>query len=223
LLSISDQEAIIASPEKLEVVDIRDRISLEWETAIPGKIFNTKSNTEKNKKSEQIESNVLSAVWLPTFYVYRSLSGTEYSIFDSTISTTYSDSLVKPGFRYYYYVTFSNGESESLPSDTVSATVEPVTSLAKQNMIPEIYAMYQNYPNPFNSVTVISYQLPAATSVDLSIYNVLGQKVITLVSDTQSAGKYEVRWDATDVAGGIYLYQIKAGNFQQVRKMILLR
>ena len=158
LLSVSDHEAIIAVPEKLEVIDIRDRISLEWETPIGEKFLKIKAETAKKRRSEQIESNIISVAGLPKFYVYRSLSGTDYSILDSTLSATYSDSLVKPGFRYYYYVTFSNGESESLPSDTVSATVEPVTFLDEQNIIPEIYAMNQNYPNPFNPVTVISYQ-----------------------------------------------------------------
>jgi hypothetical protein len=223
LLSVSDQEAIIAAPKKLEVVDIRDKISLEWQSAIPGKQLYSKSGMDKKKRVDQNDNTRSISVGLPSFYIYRSLSGTEYSILDSTLSTTYSDSLVKPGFRYFYYVTFSNGESESLPSDTVSATVEPVTFLDKQNVVPEIYAMFQNYPNPFNPVTVIGYQLPVDSFIDLSIYNVLGQKVTTLVSETKPAGKYETIWDATDVAGGVYLYQIKAGNFRQVRKMILLR
>ena len=77
---------------------------------------------------------------------------------------------------------------------------------------PERFALKQNYPNPFNPKTMISYQLAINSDVDLSIYNLLGQKVITLVNKKQSAGKYTVQWDATGFASGIYLYRIVAGD-----------
>jgi PKD repeat protein len=85
------------------------------------------------------------------------------------------------------------------------------------------YALAQNYPNPFNPITVIAYQLSAVSFVDLSIYNILGQKIKTLIYEEQAAGKYEVTWDASHFAAGIYFYKIEAGEFRQVKKMILLR
>lgn len=98
---------------------------------------------------------------------------------------------------------------------------------------PREYALHQNYPNPFNPETAISYQLSpkgqaAVSQVKLAIYNLLGQKVRTLVNTRQPAGRYEVNWDGRDengaeVSGGIYFYRLSAGDFQQARKMVLLR
>jgi len=89
--------------------------------------------------------------------------------------------------------------------------------------LPQKYKLHQNYPNPFNPATTINYELPITNYVDLSIYNLLGQKITTLVSDTQPAGVYKVKWDASQLAGGVYFYKIEAGEFQQVKKMILIK
>jgi hypothetical protein len=85
------------------------------------------------------------------------------------------------------------------------------------------FSLKQNYPNPFNPVTAIGYQLSATSDVELSIYNLLGQKVVTLVSEKQKAGHHQVEWNASGFASGIYYYKITAGEFQDVKKMILLR
>jgi hypothetical protein len=93
---------------------------------------------------------------------------------------------------------------------------------------PVKYLLSQNYPNPFNPSTSISYELPKSTHIILTIYNSLGQTVKTLVNIQQSAGKYTITWDGTNergipVAGGVYIYQIQAGEFKEARKMVLLR
>lgn len=94
---------------------------------------------------------------------------------------------------------------------------------------PEVYALRDNYPNPFNPETMIKYQLPEAGFVTLEIYNMLGQVVRTLVSDHRTAGRYSVRWDATNDKGqalssGMYFYRVQAGQeFQQTKKMLLLK
>jgi hypothetical protein len=88
---------------------------------------------------------------------------------------------------------------------------------------PQIYQLSQNYPNPFNPRTVIRWQLAGNSNVELSIYNLLGQKVATLVNKKQHAGTYQVEWDASAFASGVYYYKIEAGEFQDVKKMILLR
>jgi hypothetical protein len=90
-------------------------------------------------------------------------------------------------------------------------------------MDPEKYELNQNYPNPFNPRTIINYELPTTNKVDLSIYNVLGQKVVILVSKKQKAGHYEVEWNVSGFASGVYYYMIKAGDFKDVKKMILLK
>ena len=89
--------------------------------------------------------------------------------------------------------------------------------------LPKKFALAQNYPNPFNPRTIINYELPIMNYVDLSIFNILGEKVATLVSERKAAGKHQTEWDASGFASGIYYYQIRAGDFQAVRKMILLR
>ena len=81
----------------------------------------------------------------------------------------------------------------------------------------------QNYPNPFNPVTVISWQLAVGSHVDLSIYNVLGQKVATLVNKRQPAGSYKLEWDASNVTSGVYIYRLQAGSRVETRRMILMR
>jgi hypothetical protein len=89
--------------------------------------------------------------------------------------------------------------------------------------LPKSYALNQNYPNPFNPTTALSYQLAEMSNVNLSIYNMLGQKVATLVNERQQAGTYQIEWDAGNLASGIYYYTIKAGAFHQVKKMVLMK
>ena len=94
---------------------------------------------------------------------------------------------------------------------------------------PTEFALLQNFPNPFNPETTIGYELAESADVTLQIYNVVGQVVRTLMaSESQSVGRYQVRWDGMDdrgmpVSSGIYFYQISAGKFQDVRKLMLLK
>ena len=89
--------------------------------------------------------------------------------------------------------------------------------------IPNEFALQQNYPNPFNPSTTISFAIPKNEHVIVKIYNVLGMEVATLIDRELSIGNYAYSWDASGMAGGVYYYVIRAGNFQQVKKMILLR
>ena len=88
---------------------------------------------------------------------------------------------------------------------------------------PNSFQLLQNYPNPFNPTTNISYHLLRTSEVELSIFNLLGQKVATLISERQNAGSYQVEWNATRFASGIYFYRIKADDFIDTKKMILLK
>ena len=94
--------------------------------------------------------------------------------------------------------------------------------------VPLTYALHSAYPNPFNPVTTIRYDLPEQSFINLTIYNILGKKVRTLVNDLQGAGNRSVIWNGTDEFGrsvgtGIYLYQIRAEDFNQTRRMVLLK
>ena len=88
---------------------------------------------------------------------------------------------------------------------------------------PGSFNLSQNYPNPFNPRTVISYQLPVISHVELTVYNILGQTVVSLVSEKQPAGTYQVEWDASAFASGVYYYQLQAGDFIETKKLVLLR
>ncbi len=103
---------------------------------------------------------------------------------------------------------------------TANSATAVETSEAKT---PKTFALYQNYPNPFNSATMISFSLPMKQKVALSIYNMLGQKVATLVDEVLPAGNHSVRWEAETMPSGFYFYQIKAGDYAATRKMILVK
>jgi hypothetical protein len=89
--------------------------------------------------------------------------------------------------------------------------------------IPESYNLGQNYPNPFNPSTSIQFSLPGASTVDLKVFNVLGQEVATIAHGVFPAGVHEVTFDATNLATGVYVYRIQAGSFVSTRKMLLLK
>ncbi len=101
----------------------------------------------------------------------------------------------------------------------------------KQTSIISDYTLSQNYPNPFNPITTIKYSIPAETghapslqtNVTLKVYDILGNEVSTLVNEQKSAGNYEVKFNAVNLASGIYFYKIQAGSFNKVRKMMLLK
>lgn len=102
------------------------------------------------------------------------------------------------------------------------------TDVEQTAELPTTFALLQNFPNPFNPETVIQYQLPERVAVSLKIFNALGQEVITLVQETQEAGVYKVKWEGRDKRGvalstGIYLFQLKAGEFSMTRKMAYVR
>jgi len=85
------------------------------------------------------------------------------------------------------------------------------------------YALLQNYPNPFNPTTVISYHLPLSQVVYLRVYDVLGREVATLTNRLQTAGLHSIRFDASDLPGGLYFYRLTAGGFSQTKTMVLLQ
>lgn len=88
---------------------------------------------------------------------------------------------------------------------------------------PTSFKLSQNFPNPFNPTTEIGYALPRATQIRLEIYNLLGQRVAKLVDEYQRAGYKSVRWNAKQLASGVYLYRLKAGNFTAVKKLVVMK
>jgi hypothetical protein len=107
-----------------------------------------------------------------------------------------------------------------LLADTIMY-VNPISEQA--TTMPGKFSLSQNYPNPFNPETYINYELPMTNFVDLSIYNVLGQRVAVLVSEKKNAGFHNVKWDASGFSSGIYFYHLRAGQLHEVHKMVLLK
>ncbi|MCC7431375.1 T9SS type A sorting domain-containing protein, partial [bacterium] len=100
--------------------------------------------------------------------------------------------------------------------------------ISENKILPTNFNLRQNYPNPFNPTTTIEFSLPTNAKVELTIFNTLGQKVQTLVSKNFEAGTHNVVWNGTDengkqVSSGIYFYQLKAENFSETKKMVLLK
>jgi len=116
---------------------------------------------------------------------------------------------------------------EPVMMDVASATLSSPLAIDKFD-IPIKYSLSQAYPNPFNPVTTLRYDLPEQANVNIIIYDLLGREVRTLVNSTQDAGFKSVIWNATNdygkpVSAGVYLYQIRAGEFVQTKKMVLLK
>jgi hypothetical protein len=107
------------------------------------------------------------------------------------------------------------------PSNYVGLT--PLIVNKVNSMTPTEFKLDQNYPNPFNPSTVISYQLPVTGNVTMKVYNILGKEVATLVNEIKQAGTYEVKFDASNLSSGIYFYRLQAGNYNETRKLILLK
>jgi photosystem II stability/assembly factor-like uncharacterized protein len=103
----------------------------------------------------------------------------------------------------------------------------PLTSIAENSeLIPSNYSLSQNYPNPFNPVTTIKYSIPASNkihSVQLKVFDLLGNEMAVLVDSEQAFGEYSVEFDASNLSSGIYFYRLQAGNYYSVKKLILMK
>jgi len=155
-----------------------------------------------------------------TVAVYRQLQKKYFYSLDTTI---FIDSLE-----------FTLGSSSPLSrviSSIQSACHAAVVSIKQEESHPKSLLLLSNYPNPFNPSTIISYQLATNSFVTLKVFDILGNEIATLVNEEQQAGNYSVKFDATNnnqlsintLPSGIYFYQLRAGDFIQTRKMLVLK
>ncbi|MCS7210102.1 MAG: S8 family serine peptidase [Chloroherpetonaceae bacterium] len=201
-LAIGSRDFANALPVELAsftaVPDARG-VKLEWTTA-----------SEKNNAGFEVERLLKragqdAAVWEKIGFVKGKGTTTEaqsYSFVDRTASGTVQYRLRQIDF---------DGTFEYSPIVEVDAG------------LPRTFELAQNYPNPFNPSTAISYQLPTATNVVLKVYDMLGREVATLVNARQEAGRYQVTFNATNLASGIYFYRLQAGSFVETKKMMLVK
>jgi methionine-rich copper-binding protein CopC len=134
--------------------------------------------------------------------------------------------LENPGhFLCFVYQDKNNGVTQTRVEqpefETVTVALSNVAPGASG--MPTVFSLGQNYPNPYNPTTTIAYDVPAASHVTLSVFNVLGQEVATLVDMDKEAGSYTVEFDGSAVSSGVYFYRISADNFAQTRKMVLVK
>ena len=117
----------------------------------------------------------------------------------------------------------------SSPYSTTWSFTTAITGLSQNNSeIPAEFKLYNNYPNPFNPNTLISFDIPKASNVKLTIFNVLGEAVNTAVNEELTPGKYSFTWNASDMASGLYIYRLEAGGndgekFVKTFKMVLVK
>jgi len=189
-----------APPAQLTAQLDNETVRLQW-----------KSNTEED---------------LGEYAIYRSTqSGFDpdtASVYQTTTDTTFQDANLGTSSELHYVVeALDIHGNHSDASNRASVTVTGTQNEA--GTLPQHFALQQNYPNPFNPTTTIRYALPRKSLVKLTVYNARGELVRTVVQLTQQAGFHHVEFDASDLASGMYLYRITAGNYTQVKKMILMK
>lgn len=136
--------------------------------------------------------------------------------FSPYVKEMYADSLA----IYYHAANISGITIISLQGQGIEGTMVDETPGILQ---PRKFVLHQNYPNPFNPSTTISYSLPKTSQVILKIFDILGHEIAALVNEKQSAGEYEIEWNATDFQSGVYVCRLQAGEFSAVMKLILLK
>jgi len=175
---------------------VKDQIILNWKTA-----------TELNNSGFEVQREVVDAVWKGVGFVVgagNSTTAKEYSFVDAPGtrgSIKYRLKQIDYGGTYKY---------SNIIEINLGETIKE-------------FELSQNYPNPFNPSTKIAYQIPKNSFVTIKVFDVLGKQVALLVNEEKTSGNYEAIFDAKELAGGIYYYTIKAGDFAQSKKMILLK
>jgi len=154
------------------------------------------------------------------------LAGTQSGVYRSSNNGT-SWTAVNSGLGNSVYALSANGtylfagargSVWRRPLSEILTSVQPPWSQQ-----PEAFVLDQNYPNPFNPSTTIKYELPTSSMVRLSVYDLLGREVSVLVNERKAAGSYEVKFDGSNLASGVYFYRLQAGSYVNTKKLLLLR
>lgn len=178
-------------------------------SAVNNGITNNNINTLANNSSGVLFAGSVAGVFKSTN------NGDLWSKVNSgLIDTNYGVGVLSAANNGYLYATAHNNLYRS---------VQPTFIKVEKNNLPTDYILSQNYPNPFNPVTNIGFAIPKLTNTKISIYDATGKEVYVLVEENLSAGYYEVEWNADLFSSGVYFYKIKAGDFVQTKKMLLVK
>ena len=182
------------------------------------------------RNQDYISENLAVKIVYPTFWLSSDpRSGFVMPGSSSDINVTFNASQLDEGEYIGYLDIISNDPDEGSIAVECTLTVSGETGIEDlSNLVPEEFALQQNYPNPFNPATQISFALPVQSDVRLMIYDLLGRQVRGLLAEKLPAGYHAITWDGTDDRGramssGIYFYSLIAGNFEQSRKMIIIK
>jgi hypothetical protein len=181
-------------------LQLKDSVQLQWSTA-----------SELNNRGFYIERKYDSD-WLRIGYIPGSGTTTltqHYSFLDNTLKVPANTDVA-----YRLVQTDFDGREKEISIIHI-----------KFGNIPREFRLEQNYPNPFNPATTINYQLAQDVQVELKVFDVIGNLVAVLINAKQDAGSYNYQFDASryHLSSGVYLYQLKAGNFESIRKMMLVK
>jgi hypothetical protein len=160
---------------------------------------------------------------IPPFTTFFTVSGFIKGAGTSLHQHAYewTDSSAAEGQAYYYRLEYVDSTKTARYSTEILSLWLPLSVREKISI--GDYQLFQNYPNPFNPTTTIHYELPTESFVRLSVFNLLGQQVRTLVNKTETAGYKSVQFDGSNLASGLYFYCVSAGTFTDVKKMLLVR
>jgi hypothetical protein len=158
---------------------------------------------------------------------YDDIIDTSISITANNLDALLSGLNLEESIMYYYVQAYD--EEYTVDSDTGQFVLSrSFLSTINNDVVPQVFALHQNHPNPFNPFTTLKYDLPEDALVNITIYDMMGRIVKTMVNSQQNAGFKSVQWNATNDAGspvsaGLYLYMIQAGEFRKTKKMVLLK
>lgn len=213
--SIVENLTLFSYPLTLSVIDTTAPSAPEQLTATPGD-----STIQLSWQAVDDPDSVYYRIYMATTPEPAVLVDSTSSINDTTIIL---NGLTNDTTYYIRLTAVDWSQNESAFSSEIQVTPQATGIDFEENALPKSYTLYQNFPNPFNPLTTIGFALPRATHVRIEIYDIMGKSVGIYVNAFMKAGIHQVTINAGDLSSGIYFYRFTAGDFQQIRRMVLLR
>lgn len=138
-------------------------------------------------------------------------------------ASSFASPIQSSGTFTYVVTVVGNYSYECTLHFGMNGTISVTTGVEQISSIADVFALKQNYPNPFNPSTKINFSIPAREFVTLSVYDLVGNQVETIVSRQLNAGEYEFNFNAKNLTSGVYFYTLKAGNFKETKRMLLVK